>query len=229
MAEEIKLISFDPSTLSEEAIRILLLDSDVEPSLFDEIARTNVHRPEILHYILKHPRTPPATREFVAQSLNVPVVQVAEEAAEVEEQLKREWRAEGMPQRIQQMKVGERIQLALKGGKGIRSLLMRDSNKEIMLKVLENPKITDSEIEIIAKQRTSPEEAIRTIAKKREWMRKYSIVFALITNPKTPPGIAISHISTLRLKDIINIEKNRNIPMAVRAAAKRLIAIKKVV
>jgi hypothetical protein len=126
--------------------------------------------------------------------------------------------------KIQSLKVGERIQLALKGDRNVRSILIRDSNRDVMLAVLENPKITESEIELLAKQKTIPVEILRAISKKREWMKIYSIVHALVTNPKTPIDIALRHIHNLRLKDLALLEKNKNVPEAIRATAKKLVA-----
>ena len=228
--EEQKLISLDLSILSEEVIEVLLLDSTAEPSLFEEIARKNTHRPEVLRRILNHAETPDATRQFVAQTLRVPVPKevTPEAVAEtfVEEPI-RKARTESLLQRIQKLKVGEKIQLALRGNRDIRTILIRDPNKEVMLTVLENQKMTSSEIEIIAKQKTTHDEVLRTIAKKREWLKIYSIVHSLVTNPKTPKAIAVKHVTAIRLKDLELIQRNRNISEAVRAVAKKLIAVRR--
>lgn len=229
--EELKLISLDFSVLSKEVIEVLLLDSTVEPSLFEEIAKKNIHRPEILRYLLSHPKTPETTRQLVARILQVLVPKTApSETTTAETPSKKtpgEHGAETLLQRIQKLKVGERIQLALRGSREIRTILLRDSTKEVMLTVLENPKITVSEIEIIAKQKSSPEEAIRAIAKNREWLKKYSILHSLVSNPKTPVAIALKHIYSLRAKDLSLIEKNKNIPEAIRAAAKKILSARK--
>lgn len=222
--EELRLIAIDYSVLSEDVIEIILLDSSVEPSLFEEIAKKNIHRPEVLHHVLNNPRTPETTRQFVAQVLKLPI-RVAK--VEQEEVVTKEARTQTLLQKIQTMKIGNKIQLALKGGRDIRSILIRDPNKAIMTAVLENPKITESEIEIMAKQKTSSEDILRIISKRREWMKNYSILHALVINPKTPPGIALSHIHALRPKDLGRIGENKFVPEAVRAAAKKLVAAKK--
>lgn len=231
---ETKLIAFDLSILSKEVIEVLLLDSTVELSLFDEIARKNTHRPEILSFLLTHSRTPQDTRQFVASTLQLPVpssTELQKTAGAGREKLSEEdqedHRVKSLYLSIQRLKVGEKIQLALRGSREIRTLLLRDTNQEVVKTVLENPKITDSEIELISKQKTTADEVLRTIAKKREWLRNYSINFALATNPKTPPPIAIKCISKLRIKDLSSLEKNRNIPEAVRAAVKKMLSVKR--
>jgi hypothetical protein len=82
-------------------------------------------------------------------------------------------------------------------------------------------------VELVAHSRNIPEEALRTIHKNREWMKNYSINLALVNNPKTPPGIGITLVSSLRLKDIEILEKNKNVPEAIRAIAKKVLHSRK--
>jgi hypothetical protein len=139
-----------------------------------------------------------------------------------------EGRKHGLLQKIQQLSVGERIALALRGGQEIRSILLKDSNKEVVLTVLKNPRITETEVELVAHSRNVPEEALRSIHKNREWMKNYAINMALVNNPKTPPGIGITLVSSLRLKDIAILEKNKNVPEAIRAIAKKVLQARKI-
>jgi TusA-related sulfurtransferase len=223
--EESRLLTLDLSSLSEEVVQILLDDPGAEPSLFDEIAKANTNRPEILKCLLHHPATPEETRNFVSQTLQVPVpvkVEVAETETSFYEQ-----RTQTLLQRIQKLKIGERIQLALKGSREIRSILLRDSSKEVAMTVLDNPKITENEIEIIAKQRTTPDDIIRKITKKREWLKNYAIMHALVRNPKTPLATALKLVYNIKIKDLELIEKDKNISGAIRAAAKKIVKIKK--
>jgi hypothetical protein len=199
----------------------LLVEDPSEMGICDEIARANTNRPEILLLLLEHKNTPAEVRDFIAGVLSLSSVQ-AREAAKAKELEK-----ESLTQRIQKQSVSAKIQLALKGGREIRGILARDPNKEVVLSVLENGKITESEVEMIARSRQSFEEALRKIAKNKEWMKKYAVVFALVTNPKTPPGISVPHVTDLKVKDLAILEKNKNVAEAVRSTAKRLIQVRK--
>ena len=194
------------------------------PEVFDEIAKANQNRPEILKLLLENTNTPEEVRQFVSGFLQLP----AKPSLEVTKAEKtKEMHAETMLLKIQKLSVAERIHLALRGGREIRSILVKDPNKEVMYSVLENQKITDSEIEMIARNRSVPEEVLRRITKNREWMKKYAIVYALVTNPKTPPGISLSLVSTLRIKDLTILESNKNIAEVVRSVAKKLLQVRK--
>lgn len=217
------LIGLDFSVASREVIELLIEDAS-EPAIFDEIAQANQSRQEILELLLHYPDTPEQVKAFINGILQVPVKLSAKTVAEKRQ---KNAKPQNLLQRIQTISVGERLQLAMKGGREIRSILVKDSNKQVMLSVLENQKITESEVELIARSRSVPEEALRTISKNREWMKNYAITYALVTNPKTPPGIGVTLVSTLKVKDLVILEKNKNIPELIRSAAKRLLSARK--
>lgn len=214
------------SGFSVDVMEALLLDADIDPSQMTDIALQCTCRPEILQFLLQHPRTPEDTRQHVARLLQVPVPVMKEEEPgdSAAERWKEHHRVKTLFQTIQKLKVGEKIQLALRGSREVRSLLLRDSSREVVMTVLENPKMTDSEIEILVKQKTTPEEILRTISKKREWLKNYYIVHGLVTNPKTPVAISLQLLPRLKLQDLSLMEKNKNIPEAVRANIKKALA-----
>jgi hypothetical protein len=217
------LIGLDLSFASKEVIEVLIEDPS-ETSIFDEIARANAQRPEILNLLLENQNTPEDVRKFVSEILHLPV----ETQVKVKKEHKpREVRAESMQQKIQRLGVSQRIQLALRGGRDIRGILIKDPNKEVMLSVIENQKVTESEIEMIARSRSVPDEALRRISKNRDWMKNYAIMLALVTNPKTPAGIAVTLVSNVKTKDLTILEKNRNVAEVVRSAAKKILQWRK--
>ncbi len=228
MAAE-QLIGLDLSIASEEVIR-LLLDDPPDSGIFEEIFRANRHRPEVLKVLHQHKATPGEIRKEVSLSLNLPVVAETDLVEAVEEEEAEEailQKPEKLLQRVQRLTIGEKIQLALRGGKEIRNILIRDPNKEVVLKVLENPKLTESEVEAIARNPSAPEEALRYISKKRDWIRRYSVILSLVSNPKTPPGVSMPFIARLRTQDLVILEKSKNIPEAVRNAIKRYLRLRK--
>lgn len=226
--EELKRIELDFSTASEDVIELLLEEVE-DIGVFEEVQKANTQRPGILKLLYDHPDTPDNVRDAVARLLSLPV-KVSREIEEIKKKelaKPKEARKETLSYKVQKLTVSERIKLALRGSREIRTLLLKDTNKEVILTVLDNPKITETEIEMIARSRNVPDEALRIIARNREWMKSYAVLQALITNPKTPPGIAMGFISSLKVKDIALLEKNKNIAEVVRAAAKRLASTRK--
>lgn len=129
----------------------------------------------------------------------------------------------GLQARITAMKVGERMKLALKGGREARAILIRDPNHLVQRFVLQNPRISEEEVVQVAKNRTADRELLEIIGKKKEWISRYPIRLALVTNPKTPITIAVRFVRTLLVRDLRLLAKSKNVPVAVNGAAKRLV------
>ena len=125
--------------------------------------------------------------------------------------------------RIMLMKVKDRIKLGMKGDREARGILIRDSNKVVAQAVIQNPRITDQEVESISAMRTVADEVLRIIAMNRAWARSYPITHNLARNPRTPIATAMSALSRLHIKDLKAIAQNRNVSENVRRQANRLV------
>ena len=124
--------------------------------------------------------------------------------------------------RVMLMNVKDRVKLSMKGDREARSILIRDSNKVVSTGVINNPRITDKEVEGISAMRTVSDEVLRLIAQNRAWARNYSITHNLARNPRTPIATALNVLLRLQTKDLQNIGQNRNVSEAVRRQAQRL-------
>lgn len=124
--------------------------------------------------------------------------------------------------RIMFMNTRDRIKLAMKGDREARSILIRDSNKVVCSAVVNNPRISEQEIENIASMRTVADEVLRLIALNRGWARSYPIIHSLARNPRSPIPTVIHILPRIRTKDLKSLSENRNVSEAVRRQAYRL-------
>jgi hypothetical protein len=124
--------------------------------------------------------------------------------------------------RIMFMTVKDRVKLGQKGDREARSILIRDSNKIVATAVINNPRITDHEVENIASMRTVSDEVLRIIGLNRSWTRSYPIIHNLARNPRTPIPTAFNILPHIRTKDLKHLSQNRNVPEGVRRQAYRL-------
>lgn len=122
---------------------------------------------------------------------------------------------------LKEMSTGHKVALAIKGNSEVRKILVRDKNRLINTKVLENPRVTESEIENYAKSTNVPEDVLRKIGSTREWVRQPVVVRALVNNPKTPLGLSMGLLKMIPLRELENLSKNRNIPEALRNTARK--------
>jgi len=124
--------------------------------------------------------------------------------------------------RIMFMNARDRMKLAMKGDREARSILIRDSNRVVATAVIQNPRITDQEVENIAAMRTVADEVLRLISMNRNWARSYIIIHNLVRNPRTPLPTVISTLPRIRTKDLKQLSQNRNVSEAARRQALRL-------
>ena len=127
-----------------------------------------------------------------------------------------------MINRLMRMGIKDRVLMAMKGNREARNILIRDPNRVVAQAVIQNPRITEQEIEKIAAMRTAPEDVLRQIAINRNLARNYTIVHNLARNPRTPFANAINILARLHLHDLAAMAKNRNVSDAVRRHALRL-------
>src|SRR5204862_2852104 len=119
----------------------------------------------------------------------------------------------------------ERLKAAMKGSREVRAILVRDPNKMIAAAVLSSPKLSESEIESFARMTNVSEEVLRIIATNRAWTKNYGVVVGLTRNPKTPLGVSLNLMARLNDRDVGTLSVDRNIPEALRAAARRRVAL----
>jgi len=124
--------------------------------------------------------------------------------------------------RILKMGMKDRVRLAMKGDREARNILIRDPNRIVAQAVIQNPRITEQEVEKIAAMRSVPEDILRKIANDRQWSRSYAIAHNLVRNPRTPIANAMNILPRLQSRDLLALSKNKNVSDAVRKQAERL-------
>ncbi len=122
-------------------------------------------------------------------------------------------------QKISRLTVGERVQLAMKGNKEERYILIRDGSKVVSSAVLESPKLTDQEIETFASMKNVQESVLRGIAGKRKFMKVYAVVRALANNPRCPIDVQLTIVKNLLNNDLRALSMNKNISETARKVA----------
>jgi hypothetical protein len=125
-------------------------------------------------------------------------------------------------QKISKLGIKDRIQLAMKGTKEERSLLIRDGTKIVALAVLESPKVSDGEVEKFAGQKNVLEAVLRGIPMKRRFAKNYSIVRALVFNPRTPLDLALGLMKNIIVSDLRNLSNNKEVSDTVRKLATKM-------
>ncbi len=136
-------------------------------------------------------------------------------------------RKTSVTQKLAAMTVAQRMGVAMKGSREERAILIRDPNKLVSTSVLSSPKLTETEVEAIAKMANVSEEILRIVGTNRAWVKNYNVVLALARNPKTPVAMSMNLLNRLTEKDLRQISTNRNVPEVLRVTARKKIVLDK--
>ena len=129
-------------------------------------------------------------------------------------------------QKIAKLDIKGRIQMAMKGTKEERSILIRDSTKLVALAVLESGKITDGEVEKFASQKNVLEAVLRQIPMKRRYAKNYNVVRNLVANPRTPLDVSLALMKNLLVSDLRNLSSNKEVSDTIRKLALKMFKTK---
>lgn len=152
--------------------------------------------------------------------------QGAPDAAALEEAVKEAEQDPGKRQsllvRLSRMRVVERVQLAIKGGREERLALVRDPCRVVQRAVMQSPRLTDREVESYAGMANLGEEVLRAIAMNRIFRKNYVVIKNLCNNPKTPLDISLRLLKHVHTPDMRTLTMNKNIPETLRTMAVKL-------
>ena len=124
---------------------------------------------------------------------------------------------------ITRMGAVDKIKSALTGNMETRMLLIRDSNKVVARAVLQSSKLSPMEIEGYASAKNVSEEVLRLIAGNRKFRKIYSVIRALVNNPRAPLDVTMPLVIKLNDRDLKGLGMNRNVPDAIRGMAVKIV------
>jgi hypothetical protein len=243
VARDVRLMAargvFAPRAHEQLSILVLLLD-DAETEVRETAERTlaRIPRPALSRFLAR-PDAPALLREFFAErgvqpadaaeaaagsdplqpadeATDAPLVDDGEEIEQAENET-----SESITERLAKMGFSERLKAAVKGSREMRAILVRDPNKMIAAAVLSSPKLTEPEVESIARMANVSEDVLRSIASNRSWTKNYSVVVGLTKNPKTPLAMSMNLMQRLTDRDVGQLAVDRNVPEPLRVAARK--------
>lgn len=130
---------------------------------------------------------------------------------------------EGLLVRLARMNPPQRVQAALRGSRDERLILIRDTNRVVWRAVLDSPRLSESEVELIAAMRNIHEDALRYIAGQRRFLRSLVVVRNLVNNPRTPLDVSLPLLKHLFAVDLQFVARNRMVSEQVRRQAGKLL------
>ena len=197
--------------LSVSAVQELFEDLDrlsTSPALVATLVESSVVTAEQRNQLLELQREEPEDMEAFVEAAETAEPDLA--------------KRQTLLQKISTLRVVERVQMAMKGTREARNVLIRDSCRVVQRAVLQSPQLTDREIEGFAAMTSLSDETLRLIASNRKFRKNYTVTRALMNNPKTPVDITLHLLPTVTPQDLKLLTTNKNIPDTLRASANRL-------
>ena len=163
-----------------------------------------------------------------AASAAIPLFPIEAQATEMSEEEKNRKMQETEPkstervsvlQKIARLTVGQRVQLAMRGSKEERSILIRDGSKLVSAAVLVSPKVSEAEIENFAALKNVQEQVLRDIARNPKYKKNYPVIRNLANNPRTPLDLSLGLMNHLMVMDLKTLSMNKNVPETLRKIA----------
>jgi hypothetical protein len=154
---------------------------------------------------------------------DAPLLEVIEEGEEAAAATGAEDVGRSALARLVGMPVMGKVKVAMRGTREERAVLIRDPNRLVAAAVLSSPKLTENEVEGIARMANVSEDVLRIIGSHRGWMKSYTIAAGLARNPKTPIAMSLHLLHRLSDRDVKMLSSDRNVPEPVRIAARKRI------
>lgn len=123
--------------------------------------------------------------------------------------------------KILRLNTAQKAILAMKGNREERMILIRDSNRTVAVGVLRNGRISEPEVESIAKMRNVTDEVLRQVGGSRDWTKNYNVILSLVHNPRTPQGVSMNFVNRLVNRDLKVLVGSREVPELIRRMARR--------
>lgn len=236
VARDVRLLAargaFAPRALEQLAILLVLLD-DGDPEVAAAARATVEALPRHpLGLFLGRTDVPAEIREFFSSrgvapvqgeaAADMPLLEVVDDDAGAGEASGPEAADRGGTlARLVGMTVMQKVKVAMRGTREERAVLIRDPNRLVAAAVLSSPKLTENEVEGMARMANVGEEVLRIIGTNRAWMKSYTIAAGLARNPKTPIAMSLHLLQRLSERDVKMLASDRNVPEPVRIAARK--------
>lgn len=133
------------------------------------------------------------------------------------------------PERVERLRepdrpLGVRKSLARSTRRDELAPLLRDPHPGVTAILLDNPKLTERDVVIIAAGRPAAPGVLAVVAEHARWSTRHLVKRALVLNPSTPLHLAVRLATTLRRADLVEIARDLHLPDALRTHAAELLA-----
>lgn len=104
--------------------------------------------------------------------------------------------------------------------------LIRDRHPDVLLEATLNRNLSEDMAVLIAKNVSTPPEALEFLSGDKRFKGSYKLKLALCRNPRTPQRVTFSLLKFLRIFDVSDLTKDQHIPTNVRQKMEQFLSDK---
>jgi hypothetical protein len=123
--------------------------------------------------------------------------------------------------------LGHRRALAKGNVKDTLDRLLSDPDTMVIKNLLNNPRITETDVLKIASKRPNSPEILKILSTHRKWSKRYKVIKAIVLNPYAPPRISMGLLEFLLTQELESVAADKTIHPQVRLGARDLLEERK--
>ena len=127
-------------------------------------------------------------------------------------------------ERVKQLPVGEKLQLARRGPARVAGALLADGHSDVLPVVLQNAFLTEAQVVRVLWRTNIPPHVVVVIAEHPRWSVRYMVRLALVRNQHTPLAAALRFLPNILLQDLRDLVRGGGLPAHLREHARRELA-----
>lgn len=125
--------------------------------------------------------------------------------------------------RFPEMSASEKTQIALRGDRDGRLMVMKEANPDRLKLLVQNPRITVPELAALAANPGSPLDLLKLISDHPMLAQNEAIRVALVKNPRAPVPLVKQHLEKLSPGPLAQLGKSQHLRDEVRRLALKLV------
>jgi hypothetical protein len=111
------------------------------------------------------------------------------------------------------------LKMAAHGGEEDLRRLISHPSEDVLAQLLSNPALTEEVAFMVASRKNLTPGIISLLHQNPRWRESYRIMLTVCRNPKTPQSVSLSLLKSIRIFDLADLTRNRNVPANVKMAA----------
>lgn len=127
---------------------------------------------------------------------------------------------------LKETPLGVRKSLARKLDHDMIQRISRDQDPRVIEHLLNNPRLTERHVVLIAATRPISPKTLNCIADHQRWITRHTVKKAIILNPYTHASLALKLLTFMPIQDLRQVLESREVSRVVKISAKKLMDLK---